>query len=94
MAQTMGQHVVLAEEAAALERRAKERATAPDSPGGVHVTEEELIDIQLVRAHRLRAERVAMGVYIGNKIVKNGLDAPTVIREIRELFPDLDPTAA
>lgn len=93
MAQTMGQHVALAEEAAALERRAEERATAPDSPGGVHVTEEELIDIQQARAHRLRAGRVAMGVYLGNKIVKNGLDAPTVIREIRELFPNFDDAA-
>jgi hypothetical protein len=93
MAQTMGQHYDICEDAATLEKWEMEDATAPDSPGGVLITEREFLKIQRVRRLRMKAEKSLESVHLGQKIIKNGYDAPSVVREIRELFPNRDDVA-
>jgi hypothetical protein len=93
MAQTMGQHYALAAHAERIERRTIERAKSPDSPCGRHVTEEELLDIQDVRMMRLEAEGVAECMQFVHKVEKNGLFAPSVIRAVRDLYPNFDDAA-
>jgi hypothetical protein len=93
MAQTMGQHYDLAAHAERIERRRIERAKADDSPGGKHVTEDELLEIQDVRMLRLEAESVAECMQFVQKVGKNGLRAPSVIRAVRDLYPNFDDAA-